>query len=317
MFFNDRAKEIDKLPDIHDSSSSETEFFDTPSDNTGFELHGKSFLTTERDNQSVGSILNQSTQAVVKHNLQGYEQDGELTACNSDISSSTLSSNLTKLSSALSLLSFVHPNKITSSSNLESVKPKSEMTVATTPPPRGGKYNKKLAPLPPLPPQKRNESATGPIKATLVLQPGVVRSLSLESLNKEIFVNYSPKMRRRSRRRSPSSTRSSRSNDSASSQTTLSKMLRLPKKISQLNIPGKVKEKRNSWSDFFHTKKLPETKVQSKSVTSLTSIAENKDDNKQIIQRSGSQVSIRSLTDSPLAHRRLKIIRKFVDNDID
>lgn len=301
MFFNDRAKEIDKLPDIHDSSSSETEFFDIPSDNTGFELHGKSFLTTERDNQSVGSILNQSTRAVVKNNSQGYEKDGELTAC-SDISSSTLSSNLTKLSSALSLLSFVHPKKITSSSNLESVPS----------PPRGGKYNKKLAPLPPLPPQKRNESATGPIKATLVLQPGVVRSLSLESLNKEIFVNYSPKMRRRSRHRSPST----RSNDSSSSQTALGKMLRLPKKISQLNIPGKVKEKRNSWSDFFH-KKLPETKVQSKSATSLTSIAEKPDDNRQIIQRSGSQISVRSLTDSPLAHRRLKIIRKFVDNDID
>ncbi|XP_066252096.1 uncharacterized protein [Euwallacea similis] len=292
VFFNDRARKI--LSETNDSSSSETEFHDIP-ETIGFELHGKSFVALGKSNvdNSTTTIVNINNNPTESESVDKQGHDSKLTACASDlsISSSTLSSNLTKLSSALSSLS----------SSFANIKGNSEEVMSSQViPSRGGKYHKKLAPLPPLPPKKEN-SEGNPIKATLVLQPGVVRSLSssAESLNKEIFVNYSPKMRRRSRNRSPASG----SDSSAKNQNAFSKMLRLPKK---LNIPGKIKEKRSSWGDFFSTnKKLVESKVQSKSDCSLDVNAE--DGGKEVVksmQRSGSQVSIKSLTDSPLAHRR-------------
>lgn len=369
-------------------------------------MHGKTFDSSERscsNNQDSDSnkitlskleVVNQkycSTDANSSiSEVSGYGSDNKITACKSDICPSSLSFNLTKLSSALSSFypSFANPDhrvdessktiinsddqKINSIANLEMAKVISEVnltsssalkidakgieldlinkmsnlktkltstpstnasvissaTETNTPDAspksdtRGGKYNKKHAPLPPLP-SKRDNHADNPIKATLVLKPGVVRSLSssAESLNKEIFLSYSPKVRRKSRNQSPAS-RSSRSNDSNSSnkvENALSKVLRLPKKVANLNIPSKVKDKRNSWGEFFNTKKFEDKKVQSKSATNLNTIKETEksQDMDKPIQRSGSQISIKSLADSPMTHRRLKIIRRYVDNDID
>ncbi|XP_076257565.1 uncharacterized protein LOC143194768 isoform X3 [Rhynchophorus ferrugineus] len=190
---------------------------------------------------------------------------------------------------------------------------KPPMTESKTDNSRGGKYNKKQAPLPPS--ASHTPSA---IKAKLVLQPGLVRSISnsSDSINKEIFLNYSPKVKRRSRHRSPSSSRSSKSSDSSSTnklETALNKMLRFPKRMTQLNVPEKMREKRNSWNEFFHGKKLADSRTQSRSASNLNLT----EDDAKMMSRIGSQVSIKSLTDSPLAHRRLKIIRRYVDNDID
>ncbi|KAH1012101.1 hypothetical protein HUJ05_011318 [Dendroctonus ponderosae] len=364
VFFNDKAKEINNLPESHDSSSSE-EFFDTP-EMIGFDLHGKTLIDTSRieieNNQRIvdsSSSIIPNALAVVKRNpidsdasggnhrtadVLGYDTDSKITACPKEISSSPLRLNLTKLSSALSSLyplSLKAPAGTSNESmNLQINYRKPEMAKCVSGNPfecdelqeiqpqkissqpdsiakgadkkaggndeavnRGGKYHKKHAPLPPRPPRVQNL----PIKATLVLQPGVVRSLSssAESLNKEVFLNYSPKMRRP--RNASSSSKSSESSSSMKSDNALSKMLRLPKKMAHLNIPSKVKEKRHSWGDFFHNKPLAASgkNAHSRSASSLDAIAENPTtEAAKPIQRAGSQVSIRSLTDSPLAHRR-------------
>ncbi|CAH1990413.1 unnamed protein product [Acanthoscelides obtectus] len=176
---------------------------------------------------------------------------------------------------------------------------------------RGGKYNKKAAPPPP-----SSESA---IKATLVLKPGVVKTLAhdKESPCKEIFVQ-SPKSKRRSLvNRSPSSVSSSSSNSSKTKHS-LSKLIKLPKKIGFWNrdqlAPPKTKEHRFSWHNLLghDLRPLSASKIQSKSDNDLM-----KAESQQLTRTSGSQLSIRSLTESPLAHRRLKIIRRYVDEDID
>ncbi|XP_050293316.1 uncharacterized protein LOC126733907 isoform X3 [Anthonomus grandis grandis] len=180
------------------------------------------------------------------------------------------------------------------------------------PPPRdqrGGKYNKKHAPLPPL----STNIFVNPIKATLVLQPGVLRSLSssAESLSKEVFVNYSPKVKRRSRNQSPVSRSSSDSSSSSKTEKVFSKMLRLPKKMAHLSLPGSKKDKRHSWSEFFHGSSLDNVKKsKSRSASTLDTISEttNKEEDvsQPIIKRSDSQISMRSLSNSPTAHRRIK-----------
>ncbi|KAL1509831.1 hypothetical protein ABEB36_004510 [Hypothenemus hampei] len=284
----------------HESSSSESEFFDIPDNsNTGVDLHGKTFRISNSSNTS--QITLNSELPLLKSNridviaaAHGYESDSKITACKND-PFSTLNHNLAKL--ALNFSSFHPPINPTTFNKIKEVDMEN----------RGGKYNKKQAPLPPRPTHKVSQGS--PIKATLVLQPGVVRHLSLsaESLNKEIFLNYSPKVRRKSRNLSPVS-RSSKSSEESKAGNALKKMLKLPRKMAQLNISGKVKEKRNSFNEFFHVKKLVDTKTKSKSASNLEL---------NLDKRSNSQVSIRSLTDSPMAHRRLKVIRRYVDNDID
>nr|XP_022919973.1 receptor expression-enhancing protein 2 isoform X2 [Onthophagus taurus] len=65
---------------------------------------------------------------------------------------------------------------------------------------RGGKYHKKVAPSPPVSKSttcaELNETLNPTIKATLVLKPGVVKSLGNEETKNEVFLN-SPNMRRR------------------------------------------------------------------------------------------------------------------------
>ncbi|VEN53986.1 unnamed protein product [Callosobruchus maculatus] len=180
---------------------------------------------------------------------------------------------------------------------------------------RGGKYNKKTAPAPPI--------SESPIKATLVLKPGVVKTLAhdKESPCKEIFVQ-SPKSKKRSLvNRSPSSLSSSSSNSSKTKHS-LSKLIKLPKKIGFWNrdqlTPPKTKEHRFSWHNLLghDLRPLSASKMQSKSDNHLAPTAECQ----KLLHansKSGSQLSIRSLTESPLAHRRLKIIRRYVDEDID
>lgn len=178
---------------------------------------------------------------------------------------------------------------------------------------RGGKYNKKTAPLPP----KNNQSPA--IKATLVLQPGVVRNLLPEGDTncKEIFC-HSPKSKRRNfvnRSQSLSSASSSRTKQS------LSKLIKFPKKIGFWNRDEHIEKKLHE-DGFPRTnllKPLSDSKLQSKSENNL--IETERDVNVPLhgtnLSKSGSLLSLRSLTESPLAHRRLKIIRRFVDDDID
>lgn len=98
---------------------------------------------------------------------------------------------------------------------------------------RGGKYNKLAAPLPP-PNKSSSDFDLSAIKATLILQPGVVKSLGVGSTDNEIFC-HSPKLKRRSLNISPSnSSNSSRKLSPKQSRLdmSLSRLKMLPKKIS-------------------------------------------------------------------------------------
>jgi hypothetical protein len=157
---------------------------------------------------------------------------------------------------------------------------------------RGGKYNKKSAPKPPSP--VGNVPA---IKATLVLKPGVVKPLETPNAEcKEVFVQ-SPRSKRRTL------INRSLSISKGKFDSSLTKLMNLPKKIKD------TLEKRSSWHDFSTKRKLHlvDTKRQSKSDNDLI----------RSVNKSDSRFSIQSLTESPMAHRRLKIIRRYVDEDID
>lgn len=177
---------------------------------------------------------------------------------------------------------------------------------------RGGRYNKKIAPTPPT----YKQEAGAPIKATLVLQPGLFKTVSSEDIPcKEIFIQ-SPKSKRRSIvNRSPSS-------------ISFSKLIKLPKKIGfwnkeVLDIP-KNKDHRLSWHGVFSSESnrfrdlntLPDSKIQSKSYNNLS-----KESTMMLhgsnMARSSSQMSIKSLTDSPSAPRRLRVIKNYVDEDVN
>ncbi|CAH0553824.1 unnamed protein product [Brassicogethes aeneus] len=133
---------------------------------------------------------------------------------------------------------------------------------------RGGRYNKKTAPSP-------------PIKATLVLKPGVVKNVASSESSKEVFV-HSPKAKRRSL-----------SSSSNNKPNPLSKLMRLPKKIGMWGKEGLT---------------LIDTKIHSKSAHDLRATASC---------GSGSHTSLNSLAESPMAHRRLKIVRKLFEEDVD
>ncbi|XP_019877069.1 receptor expression-enhancing protein 2 isoform X3 [Aethina tumida] len=135
---------------------------------------------------------------------------------------------------------------------------------------RGGRYNKRAAPVP-------------PIKATLVLTPGVVKNVGVDSC-KEVFVQ-SPKTKRRS---------SNSSGSSSKRKNRFSMLLKLPKKIGLWP----------SLADSKHSKSAGDLPTVDSSSTSRTSPC-------------GSRLSIKSLTESPLSHRRLKIVRKLLDEDDD
>lgn len=188
---------------------------------------------------------------------------------------------------------------------------------------RGGRYNKKAAPPPPNADPNPTEQAGNPIKATLTLKPGVVKSLgSKESPCKEVFIQ-SPKSKRKTLvNRSPSSVSASSSNPLRRKHS-FSKLIKFPKKIGFWNkdepsVP-KTTDKRSSWHCYFDEglKPLSDSKLQSKSDNDL---AQNKSValvHGPSMCKGGSQLFIKSLTDSPLARRRLKIIRRYVDEDID
>lgn len=99
---------------------------------------------------------------------------------------------------------------------------------------RAGKYNKKAAPQPPN--EKETNSA---IKATLVLKPGIIKTLppQIESSKSEIFLSHSPKPTKR-KTHSP-----------------MSRLMMLPKKMVFWNHKDESSkasddDKRFSWSMF-------------------------------------------------------------------
>lgn len=100
---------------------------------------------------------------------------------------------------------------------------------------RAGKYHKKAAPHPP----NKNEDNNGAIKATLVLKPGIIKSLSppTEDSSKsksEIFLAHSPKPKRKNKSNSP-----------------ISRLMMLPKKMVFWNKDeSHGEDKRFSWSMF-------------------------------------------------------------------
>lgn len=123
---------------------------------------------------------------------------------------------------------------------------------------RGGKYNKHTAPLPPC---RKNQPDfdLSAIKATLVLKPGVLKSLGSDLASNEIFC-HSPKLKRRSLNISPSHSPSSSSvklsrspiRSKSKLDASLSRLKMLPKKITfwhkdDVDIPSKS---RSSWYDI-------------------------------------------------------------------
>ncbi|KAJ8920428.1 hypothetical protein NQ315_005296 [Exocentrus adspersus] len=352
VFFNDKPRKIGKLlEDPAESSSSEAEFLDTldslhDSKKIGEDLNifnrnvnGKSSLLTAcMDNQQqLDDVRNNTSRVPLPDSNKGQAGDNIV-----NVQNNMNILNITK--DVQSFASFIQNlidlkqtgNELNQASNdtpsldakdVTNAKPSTSEKIFHTPDSRGGKYNKKAAPQPPKQDPSHTDqsiSPTSPIKATLILKPGVVRNLtSKESPCKEVFIN-SPKSKRKSLvNRSPSSVSTS-SSSSLRSKHSFSKLMKLPKKIGfwnkdELSVPKKA-EKRASWHCYYDEslKPLSDSKLQSKSDNDLVQ-------NKTVtslhgppsMYQSGSQLSIKSLTDSPLARRRLKIIRTYVDDDID
>nr|CAI5841511.1 unnamed protein product [Callosobruchus analis] len=327
IVFHDEASK--KVEEKADSSSSEAEFVDTIDS-----LHATLFEGLKQSNKDT------ETNVLTACSEGTYSDDTKYCSLTDDIPSSTpleiakeLEEKISDLKGNLSVFqiskdvdtfsSFL--KNLIDSKNVQSapIEPVVKHSESDNPKQcesseaRGGKYNKKVAPPPPI------SESTSPIKATLVLKPGVVKTLAhdKESPCKEIFVQ-SPKSKRRSLvNRSPSSLSSSSSNSSKTKHS-LSKLIKLPKKIGFWNrdelAPAKTKEHRFSWHNLLghDLRPLSASKMQSKSDNHLVPTMECQ----QLVHansKSGSQLSIRSLNESPLAHRRLKIIRRYVDEDID
>ncbi|KAJ8959549.1 hypothetical protein NQ314_006286 [Rhamnusium bicolor] len=356
IFLNDKAKNIDKLvEDKADSSASEEEFLDTLDT-----LHDNKKLGEDLNNFNKGplliaclesqhdldvvnssltkissftpSLINENVE--VKKNVEIHEEkiintDDNLNLLNITKDVDTFSNFLQNLIESKAEKNENTNYKDDIQNKDDDVHPSFEKDVKESlagKVSRGGKYNKKAAPPPPKPeinPPEQEDTTASPIKATLVLKPGVVKQLGLkESPCKEVFIQ-SPKSKRRSLvNRSPSSL--STSSNSSKSKHSFSKLMKLPKKIGfwnkdDLSVP-KVKEKRSSWHCYFDQdlRPLSDSKLQSKSDNELS---QNKNNIGSLhgpnMSRSGSQLSIKSLTESPLACRRLKIIRRYVDEDID
>lgn len=118
---------------------------------------------------------------------------------------------------------------------------------------RAGKYNKKAAPHPP----KSEENSRAAIKATLVLKPGIIKTLSppTEDIKSEIFLAHSPKAKRKSKSNSP-----------------ISRLMMLPKKMVFWNKDDtqgtkQIEEKRFSWSMFSANPKRTNSLADSKRYT--------------------------------------------------
>ncbi|KAG5870193.1 hypothetical protein JTB14_023181 [Gonioctena quinquepunctata] len=351
------AKNSERLPeDKTESSSSENEFLDSLDsvhENLGEELNDlnknierKTLLTACKENQVKIDVvvcdLTKNTSPVVLELPKQTEDEIKILNIESNMSLLEISKDVDTFSNFVQNMISTHPNtnnaidesKIVPEAvvhigdvenNEEPTTEKQEKinaitTFSTTEEVpldvqkvRKGKYHKKPAPPPPA-----AAETPSPIKATLVLKPGVLKTLgSAESLCKEIFVS-SPKSKRRTVvNRSPSSL-SSTSSNSTRSKHSFSKFIKFPKKIGFWNRDELSVEKRASWHSYLgpDTRALSDSKLQSKSDNNLQTLediylhAANSG-------RNGSQLSLNTLTDSPLAHRRLKIIRGYVDEDTD
>ncbi|CAH1155214.1 unnamed protein product [Phaedon cochleariae] len=271
IFINDTMKKIEQLEQT-DSSSSETEFLDS--------------LNYEHVDSSI-NLIN------FNRNKETYSL---LTACE-DINPTTEEElSLKEITKDVDTFSnFVQnlieaKNEATEDSTHNINEAKSDLKLEEeTPIKRGGKYNKKSAPLPPT-------ATLAPIKATLILKPGRLKTLdSPEKPPKEIFVS------------------SKSSSSSIRSKPSFSRFIRLPKKISTW---GRVEqEKRSSWHSYLGDDSHTPCR-QSKSDNDLRSKQEDdlKDSDRFV---GGSLLSVKSLLNSPVALRRLKVIRGYVDGDID
>lgn len=122
--------------------------------------------------------------------------------------------------------------------------------------PRAGRYNKKVAPVPPVQSQceqnneNKKEDVASAIKATLVLKPGVVKPFKphQDSKSKEVFLSQLPKWKRRT----PSKTKSK-------FELPISRLMMLPKKMAFWNKDNtrdndKDTLKRSSWNEFSNQK---------------------------------------------------------------
>lgn len=361
VFFNDKAKKIDKLvEEPAESSSSEAEFLDTLDtlhdykklgedlNNFNTNIDGKSpLLTACLDTQQKLDVINSSLtnsssltppfSSTVDSKEQSEEKNLDLVDklhilnITKDVESFTnFVQNLIEAKTERQEAANKDPSpKIdndvvikekSDQDNLEEIKTEEPNRKSDT---RGGRYNKKAAPPPPKQDPSPREQSGNPIKATLTLKPGVVKSLGpKESPCKEVFLQ-SPKSKRKTLvHRSPSSVSTSSSN-SLRRKHSFSKLIKFPKKIGfwnkdELPVP-KPAEKRASWHCYFDEglKPLSDSKLQSKSDNDLAQNRSVALVHGPSMRKSGSQLSIKSLTDSPLAGRRLKIIRRYVDEDID
>lgn len=128
---------------------------------------------------------------------------------------------------------------------------------------RGGKYNKRIAPLPPLCDNQTNTT----IKATLVLKPGLLKAVgyqSPDSRRSEVFVQ-SPKLKRKISK-SPSPSRLK--NDS-----TFTKLLMFSKRMGvRFKELDSNSSKRKSWHDILQTGSAGLQRQQSKSDDNISNV---------------------------------------------
>lgn len=174
---------------------------------------------------------------------------------------------------------------------------------------RAGKYHKKTAPNPPKISNEKEDGGTSAIKATLVLKPGIIKSLSppTEEAKSEIFLAHSPKAKRKSSAKNKLN-------------SPISRLMMLPKKMAFWNKEShgnanQSDEKRFSWSMFSGSqrlKPLADGKMYSKSHEDLQNTRGLLSYNST---RKEDHFRVRKLSASPTFCRRLETAKTELDLD--
>lgn len=226
IYINGKAQQIESLAEestvkeqADRESSSESEFIDS----------------LDTVHETAGSNLNVPACSIVKSNSFSGVTEREI-----------LRSKIKELYNL-----YNNTNHDTMSSSLQEIQlqKKNNSETITGKNVRAGKYNKKVAPDPP---RILDPSGSSAIKATLVLKPGIVKTLLPLTNNSksEIFLSHSPKPKRKSKLNSP-----------------ISRLMMLPKKMVFWNKEDTTHDKRFSWNMFSgsHKETIPFSKQYSKS----------------------------------------------------
>lgn len=206
IYLNDKAQEIETLKQDSSSEGDYVDSLDTVHETT--KHTGNSNLTSDLNVPACSIVKSSSFSGVTEREILRNKVK-ELYNLYNELGSSAMMSSLQD----------VQP-QTTNDTQDQSI--------------RAGKYHKKAAPHPPKTTEKE-DSGTSAIKATLVLKPGIIKTLPplTDTSKSEIFLSHSPKAKRKSK--SP-----------------MSRLMMLPKKMVFWNKDEtkQADDKRFSWNMF-------------------------------------------------------------------